>query len=207
MNQLLIALMLAHVGPSPRAQAEKPLQVAHAFLPPNGQLAELYTFDYRSGRVSSRAPAVVTGHIVSPNSEDIVFAYYSPSVGVLHKTLFITLIHRASSGYQKEYELCYRSQVLLVPNAIQVLHLEGLATDVVAVVHGVGAALGGQLDVFRWDDTVGLENTFPADGSAHYVSILPNGGRAKVRLGFGKAINAGPFRDYVWDGTRFVRAE
>jgi hypothetical protein len=39
------------------------------------------------------------------------------------------------------------SQLLLVPGAMQILHPDGLPSDLVAVIHGIGAALGGQIHV------------------------------------------------------------
>jgi hypothetical protein len=189
------------------ARGETPREVARRFLPPNTQLAEVYTFDYQSGHVSSRSPAVLTGHIMSPESEDIVFAYYSPRVDAVEKTLFVTLLHPSSSVYRKAYEVAYHAEVLLVPSAMQVFHLDGLTTDVFSVIHGRGAAVGGEVNVFRWDPLTGLKNLFPANGSVNYFAITQDGGHVKVRLGYGKAIKQGPFQQYVWNGRQFVTAK
>jgi hypothetical protein len=202
-NLLLVPCLTTALG----ARGETPREVARHFLPPNTQLAELYTFDYSSGHVSSRSPAILTGHIISPESDDVVLAYYSPRVDAVDKTLFITLLHRTSSGYQKAYEVAYYSEVLLVPSAMQVFHLDSLATDVFSVIHGRGAAAGGEIDVFRWDPLGGLKDLFPANGSVNYFSIVQERGHVKVRLGFGKAMNEGPFQQYVWNGRQFVKSE
>lgn len=205
---LLILSLGLWLGGTLRAQGRSAVEVARRFLVPNTQLEELYTFDYSAGRVSSRCPAVLTGHILSADSDDVVFAYYSPHISVLEKTLFITLLHRTSSGYEKEYELAYRSHVLLVPSAMRILRLGGQTRDVAAVMHGIGAALGGQIDVFRWEEPAGWRNIFPANGSVHYFTILQDHGRVRVRLGYGKSIDAAtpPPVEYVWNGKEFAKA-
>jgi hypothetical protein len=191
MMKCLFAMTLAlSLTRAPLPEKQDAVQAARRFLPPNSQLAELYTFDFRAGRVSSRSPAVLTGHIISDESNDIVFAYYSPRIDSLEKTLFLALLHPTTSGFEKVYEVAFRSQVLLAPQAIQILHLEGQLRDAVAVIHGGGAALGGEINVLCWEDPSGWRNIFPANGSVHYFTITPGQGRVRVRLGYGKSIDS-----------------
>ncbi|MGH9451731.1 MAG: hypothetical protein ACRD11_14535 [Terriglobia bacterium] len=204
---VLITLLLC-----PLALAQKPavdpVAVARSFLPPHTQLGTLYTFDYRTLSYGPDYPAVLTGHIVSPSSNDIVFAYYSPRPNVMPKTLFVTLLHPNAGVYQKIYELSYRPQILLVSNAIRIVHLRNVPTDGVAVIAGIGAALGGHLQVFVWRDPWGWQNIFPPNGGMHYFYFFPKPAGLEVALTYvnhpGLNVSPPPFW-YRWNGKRFVK--
>ncbi len=210
---LLVCLTAVAHEPTPRgeASASSPVAVARQFLPPNSQLAELYTFNYRTGRVQSQWPAVLQCHVVSPDSSDLVFAYYTPRVlrGV-EKTLFIDLLHRTPRGYQKMYEISYRDQVLLIPRAIRIVHLPGVRTDAVAVVAGIGAALGGRLEVYLWSNLWGWQNIFPPNGSMDYFYLFSKPGGPFVALASALVKHRGldvspPPIWFRWNGKRFVK--
>lgn len=189
------------------ASAPDPTSVARSFLPPNCQLASLYTFDYAIGREKSRWPAVLTGHILSTDSPDIVFAYYCPQIHVFEKTLFLDVLHEVSGNYEKVYEITYRARVLFVPRAIRLIRLQGIDTDAVTVVTAMGAALGGQLEIFVWRDPWGWQNIFPANGSVHYFYFFDGVDGFRVALSFShqRGLNVSPPpKWYRWDGKRFV---
>ena len=209
---LVLGLMLS--SPPAQRRAEDPVAVARHFLPPNTQLVELYTFDYTAGRVRSRSPAVLTAHVLDPDSDDVLFAYYSPRGDTLEKTLFITLLHSTGQAYEKAYEVAYRAQVLLVPEAIRLVRLPGMQTDAVAVIAGIGASLGGHLDVFLWRDPWGWQNVFPPNGGVEYFYF--RGGASEMRVALSSAHHPGtdnmPAPDpppmwFRWNGKEFVKTQ
>lgn len=187
--------------------APDPVAVARSFLPPHAQLAEDFSFDFRAGQVSKRWPAVLTGHVVGPDSRDIVFAYYSPETPVVGHTLFLDLLHETPSGYEKMYEVSYRPQVLFGPKGLKLVHLRGVQTDTVAFAHGVGAALGARLDIFVWRDPWGWQNIFPPN-STGYTYFFARESGLEIALSTAKhpGLTVSPppvwFR---WDGERFVK--
>jgi len=189
-----------------------PVAIARRYMPPNAQLEELYTFDYSAGRVGEKVPAVLRGHILSPDSKDIVFTYYSRESHVLDKTLFIDILHQTAKGYEKVYEVSYRSQLLFVPNAMQIVHLPGVDRDAVAVMAGAGAALGGHLDIFLWREPFGWQNIFPPNGSIEYFYFFPS--RTGLEIALSASRHPGksglPAPDppplwFRWDGAQFVK--
>jgi hypothetical protein len=182
--------------------------VAREFLPPRSQLATLYTFNYHTLNYGPDFPAVLQAHITSPKSVDIIFAYYSPRADTMTKTLFLDLIEKTPRGYEKIFEVSYRPQILFVSKAIRLVHLDGIRTDAVAVMHGIGADLGGSVDVLVWNDPWGWRNIFPANGGIHYFYFFAHGVRPEVALSSSKhpglEVTPAPVW-YRWDGRRFVR--
>ena len=218
MIRLVLAILLACSSGMARKPAvsdkrnnKDPAAVARRFLPPNSQLEELYTFDYRAEHVAKQWPTVLTPHIVSPDSRDIVFGYHTPSkVGRYRHNLFIVFLHDTGEGYEEIYVASYGNEVLLAPKAIRILHLKGRDTDAVAVMHGVGAALGGQLNVYAWNKTLGIQNVFPPNGSMDYFYFFPRPEGLTIALTSflakrpGLDVSSQPdwFR---WNGKRFIK--
>ena len=195
-------------GEGKKNPAPNPVAVARSFLPPDATLATLYTFDFHTGKVSKRWPAVLTGHILAPDSKDIVFAYYTPrEIHTVDKTLFLALLHRTSHGYQQVYVVSYRDEVLLIPNAIRVVHLNGISEDAVSIVAGIGAAVGGHLDIYVWQDPWGWKNIFPPNGSMEYFYFFrkPTGLLIALSSYNHPGLNVTPPPVwYRWNGKRFV---
>lgn len=193
-----------------------PVAVARRFLPPNSQLEQLYSFDYRAGRVTKQWPAVLTAHIASADSRDIVFAYHTPrdltprNMRRYGHNLFIAFLRETEEGYQEVYVVSCGYEVLLTPRAIRILHLKGMDTDAVAVMHGIGAALGGRLDVYAWDETWGIRNIFPPNGSMDYFYFFPRPEGLTIALT--SFLSKRPGLDvspppvwYRWNGKQFVK--
>jgi len=188
--------------------APDPVTVARSFLPPNTQLAQLYRIKYHPRWTVVRWPAVLVGHILDRESEDIVFAYYSPQIHTFEKTLFITLLHRTSGKYEQVYTISHRDQVLLVPHAMRIFPLQGLPTDAIAVIAGIGAYLGGQLQVFVWHDPWGWQNIFPPNGSMHYFYFYPRKAGLEVALSAARhpGLNVSPPPVWFqWNGKSFIK--
>ncbi len=178
----MLLILLSCATALAQASGEDPVAVARRFMPPYAELAEDYRYDYSADRVGARWPAVLTGHVLGPDSQDIVFAYYSPQIHVLEKTLFLDVLHRAGDDYEKAYEVSYRSQLLLSPTAMRLIHLPGAPTDAVGVFVGIGASLGGHLDIYLWRELPGWQNVFPPNGSMHYFYFYPNATGLQIAL-------------------------
>jgi hypothetical protein len=207
MMRHVLLILLTSSRALPQKPAQEPIAVARRFLPPNSQLAEEYEFDFKAGHVSRRWPAVLTGHILEPESQDIVFAYYTPrNIRTPdEKTLFLALLHQTREGYEEVYEVSYRFQVLLIPRALRLLHLNGVPTDAVAVVAGVGASLGGHLHVFVWRNQQGWEDVFPPN-STGYTYFFPMQCGLTVALSSARnpGLNVTPTPKWFrWKGKRF----
>ncbi|HET7101001.1 MAG TPA: hypothetical protein VFJ52_07620 [Terriglobia bacterium] len=181
MIRLVLAILLACPVGLAQKQAttgkkpgEDPVAVARRFLPPNSRLEKLYSFDYSASRVTKRWPAVLTAHIMSPESRDIVFAYRTPRNSQHYEHhLFIAFLHHTEEGYEEIYAVSCQKEVLLTPRAIRILHLKSMDTDAVAVMHGIGAASGGRLDIYAWNEAWGIRNIFPPNGSMDYFYFFP----------------------------------
>ena len=210
-----------------QATSADPVNVARRFLPPHSDLGKFYRFDYRLGRTTKTWPAVLTGHILSPSSSDIVFAYYSPQSRHAENTLFITFLHKRGGDYVKVYELAYRAQVLFAGMAIRTVHLTGVPVDALAVITGTGASLGGHLQVLVWQDPErlngiplsrnlehlyfspwGPQNVFPPNGSIEYFYFSPQ--RSGLEIALSAAHHPGinvtpPPAWFAWRGGRFVK--
>lgn len=185
-------------------------EIANRFLPPGAEIAELYKLDPKTNTVSVRNPAVLTAHIVSENSSDLVLAYYSQgSPPDIDKSLFVDVLHQTKAGYAKVWEGTYYGQVLIVPDALALVKLPGEKRHAVAVISGRGASLGGQLQILRWDTTWGVLNVMPENGPAHGFSFVREAGTLKVKLSFEKypgEKGVPPPIVFQWQGNRFVRA-
>ena len=136
------------------AQSGTPAEVASLFLPPNTRLAELVTIAPKTFKPVKSEAAILRGHIVTPASNDIVLAYYTPPSAPDHdKALFVAFLHETPAGYVKLYELTYYGRLLMrdvsMPG-IKLLRLSGNGRDSVAIYTGIGASLGGQVQVFQW---------------------------------------------------------
>jgi len=208
----ILLLLLACSTALGQASSEDPVAVARRFMPPDTELATDYTYDYSADRVGARWPAVLTGHILAPGSQDIVFAYYSPQIHALEKTLFLDVLHRVGENYEKAYEVSYRSQLLLSPTAMRLIHLPDAPTDAVAVFVGIGASLGGHLDVFLWRDVWGWQNVSPPNGSMHYFYFFPTQNGLQIALSAARQPGKGglpapdpPPQWFRWDGAQFVK--
>jgi hypothetical protein len=230
---ILLVLMIGALGLAQRPPAAEqntpgdPVGVARRFLPPHSELGKFYTFDYRLGRVTKTWPAVLIGHILSPGSSDIVFAYYSPQSRHAENTLFITFLHKRGGDYIKVYELAYRAQVLFAGLAIRTIHLSHVPVDALAVITGRGASLGGHLQVLVWQDPEhlngipisrdlerlyfspwGPQNVFPPNGSMEYFYFSPQRSGLEVALSAAHhpGINVTPPPVwFAWRAGRFLK--
>lgn len=194
-------------GATQKSVSPDPVAVARSFLPPNTQLAQLYRIEYSPHWTVERRPAVVAGHVLRSDSDDIVCAYYSPQIHTMAKTLFLDLLTRTPSGYEKVYEVSYRSEVLLIPNAIRILRLKGVETDAISIVVGMGAALGGHLHVLVWRDPWGWQDIFPRN-STGYTYFFPQESGLLITLSTAKhpGLNVSPAPVWFrWNGESFVK--
>lgn len=215
MNPVIAVLLAAGIfNAQVRDRPEDPVAVARRFMPPRSELATLYTFDDKTQQFGPDTPAALNCHVLGSDSEDIVFAYYSPQSHVLEKSLFVDLLHSSGEGYEKVFELSYRAQVLFVPEAIRLLRLPGMQTDAVAVMAAEGAALGGHLDMFVWRDPWGWQNVFPPNGAVEYFYFRPAPDGMLVALSSAHH----PGRDnmpppqppptwFRWNGKEFAKAQ
>jgi hypothetical protein len=188
---------------------QTPELVAKGFLPPGTEIAQLRKLDPESKQVKS-VPAIVTGHVVSAESSDIVFAYMNPAGESYDKSLFIGLLHRRDSAYVKIYEMTYYGRILLVHDALRLLRLPRDSRDSIVLFSGIGASLGGEVQVFRWNDSWGLVNVMPNNGGVHHVSFVEDKEGLSVRLSFEKypgEKGVQPPSLYRWDGRKFMKVK
>src|SRR5207253_5155116 len=80
---------------------DKAEETARAFLPPGARIATLETFDPKTGQRTESAPAALSGHVLSANSNDIIVAYETTAEDIHSRSLFVTLLHKTKSGYDK----------------------------------------------------------------------------------------------------------
>ena len=190
---------------------DNPEEVAKAFLPPRAQFAEFVRSDPKTGETIQRSPAILSGHIVSQKSDDIVFAYQTRLQDPHIKSLFVALLHKAASGYAMVYEITYYNRYLWAQDfstiGLKLVKLRGANAYCLAVTTAVGASLGATVEVLKWDDTQGLVNVMPANESAHHVSFVEDKEGLSVVLAFEKypgEKGVRPPMSYRWDGRKFT---
>jgi len=193
---------------------DNPEEVAKAFLPPRAQFAEFVRSDPKTGETIQRSPAILSGHIVSQKSDDIVFAYQTRLQDPQIKSLFVALLHKAASGYVKVYEITYYQRYLWAQDfstvGLKLVPLRGTDAYCLAVTTAVGASLGATVEVLRWDDTQGLVNVMLTNGSVYHVSFLDDKEGLSVTLSFEKypgEKGVQPPILYRWDGRKFTKVK
>ncbi len=193
-----------------RAQAPSAAAtVAKRFLPPKARMAEITGLDPKTGKPGATRLAVLSGHIVSPTADDIVFSYYTAAPDLPAGSLFIVLLHKTDSGYVKLAEFSYYANRFLSADGFRLLRPPREGRDLIAVYTGVGASLGGQVRIFRWDSDWGLVNAMPENGSVHGVLFIGGEEEFAVRLIFEKyqgEKGAPPALRFRWDGKKFAKA-
>lgn len=93
MTRVRIALGMLYFGLYAVASFAQltPEKVASSFLPPGTRMARLERFDGKTGRSIKSVPAVLTGHFLSPQSDDMVMAYVKTAPDPQVKSLFVTV--------------------------------------------------------------------------------------------------------------------
>lgn len=187
--------------------------VARTFLPPQGEMAELVTYDPSTGEPIERRPAVLMGQIASSDVKDIVFAYYTRVADLGWKSLFVAILHKTDSGYVKLSEVVYPNRVLWVQefatNGLNVLRLPGRDTDSISMITSSGASLGGQLEIFNWDSDWGLKNVMPGNTSVRHFGFKENKESLTITLSFERypgEEGVPPPIVYKWCGDEFVKS-
>lgn len=195
------------------AQVNQAVKVARRLLPPRAELAELVTLAPGTFQESKTQKAVLSGHIVSPTSNDIVFAYYTPASAPDHdKVLFLALLHETPKGFVKLYEVTYYGRLLMrdvsMPG-IRLLGLEGDGRHSIAIYQGIGASLGGQLEMLQWKEDRGLVNIMPPNGSVRRVSIMGEGKDLMIKLSSEKyeGQKDAPSLSFRWQAGKFVEIQ
>ncbi len=177
-------------------------------------MAVLQRFDAQTGKPIESIPAVLAGHLLSPQSDDIAMAYINIAPDPQAKSLFVTVLHKLPDGYVKVFEKSYYGKFLWVQNfetvGLKVLKLPGELTDSLVVVTARGASLGAQAELYRWEDGVGMVDLMPRHLPAHRVSFVLDKDHLLVKLSFEKYSGekgVPPPILYRWDGHQLTRAE
>ena len=181
--------------------------VAKSFLPPGSRMVQLEKYDPKTGKVTGSEPAAIACHILSPESDDIIFAYETPEGDAHNKVLFVDLLHKSEQRYVKLQELSYYGEHLWTQDfatiGLKLIHPPESRTDAVAVMTGIGAALGGQLQVFKWDPDFGLRDVMPENGSVKKFYFTQEKNGVRIRLSFERYPGdreAPAAIIYLWDG-------
>jgi hypothetical protein len=210
---ILVSQIILSLAVTCSAQ-QKPTDVASSFLSPGTRLAELERFDPSTGKPTQAVSAVITGHFVSPDSNDIVFAQVNTSQDPRAKSLFITVLHKLPSGYTNVFEKSYYQRYLWVQDfttvGLKVLRLPGELIDSILISTARGASLGAQTELYHWVDGLGMVNVMPNHPPAHQVSFILGNNQFTLKLSFqkypGEKGVPHPI-SYRWDGHKLARAD
>ncbi|SRR6266478_3591800 len=169
---------------------QTPKEVASSFLPPGTRMAELQRFDPKTGNPIETVPAVLSGHFVSPDSNDLAFAYVNASKDPQAKSLFVTVLHRLPEGYAIVFEKSFYQRFLRVQDfattGLKTLRLPGELVDSIAITTARGASLGAQTELYLWIDGIGMTNVMPSHPPAHQVSFMLQRNQFALKLSFEK---------------------
>lgn len=195
------------------AAQEPTTEIVAGFVPSGAELVLLRPYDEEKQQLGPSKVAVLRGSVVSPKSEDIIFAYTTPSSGAMDKTLFVAMLHKTPSGYIKVFEKSFYGKVLLSGDALQLVRLSDRGPNAVAVFAGTGASLGGRLFLYRWNAVTvtvnGMENIMPPEAGGHRVWFDQRKSGLRVILSNEKYLgqkDALPPVSFRWNGKEFVKA-
>jgi len=191
---------------------QTPVEVAARFVPPNSSLQEFEVYSPSTGQPIQRQPAVVKAHVVSSQSNDIVFAYKSVTIDSEPGALFVAVLHETPSGYVKISEESYYARRLWVQDfrtvGLKVFKPSMQGPDVIAIITEVGASAGGDLQVLRWDPSRGLITCLSSPAPPAYNFRFSETSRgSEISLSFEKypgQVGVRPPVTYRWDGKLFV---
>ena len=203
------ALVSLPLAPT-RAGQQTPYEIARSFLPPGTRMAELQHFDPKTGKSIEGAPAVFSGHFISPDSDDIAFAYVNTAPET--KSLFVGVLHRLSSGYVEVFNRSYYERYLWVQNfatvGFKILTLPGESVDSLSISTARGASLGVQTELYHWVDGAGMVNVMPSHPPAHQIAFFFKDNQFMLKLSFAKYPGEKGVRQpivYRWDGRQMTR--
>ena len=212
LSRLCLCVVIPLLSTAARAAQQTPNEVASSFLPPGTRMADLQRFDPKTGKQIESAPAVFAGHFVSPNSNDIVFAYVNTAPET--KSLFVTVLHRLPNGYAKVFEKSYYERYLWVQDfatvGLKILKLPGESVDSVAVSTARGASLGVQTELYHWIDGAGMVNMMPSHPPAHQIAFILENNQFMLKLSFEKYPGEKGVPQpllYRWDGHQLAPAK
>lgn len=165
-------------------------EAATSFLPPGTRLAELERFDSNTGNLIEKVPAILTGHFVTSNSTDIVFAYTNTSQDPQAKSLFMTVLHKLPEGYTKVFEKSFYERFLWVQDfrtvGLKIVKMPGESTDSIMFITARGASLGAQVEIYHWANGLGMINVMQPHPSAHKVTFSSETNQFTLTLSFEK---------------------
>jgi len=197
--------------PARSADQRSPSEVALSFLPPGTQFAKLERTDSKTGKVIESRPAVLSGHLLSSTSNEIAFAYTNVSPGGEMKSLFVSVLHRLSDGYELVFEISYYGRYLWGQDfetmGLKTISFPGDRKECLAITTAVGASLGAQVEIYCWSDGLGMVNVMPGNGSVHRVAFLHDKDEFAVQLTFQRypgEKGVPPPAVYRWDGTKMI---
>lgn len=173
-RMFLCSIFFLHFGVATAQQTPK--EVASSFLPPGTRMAEIRRFDPKTGTAVESVPAVLSGHFVSPESNDLVCAYVNVSQDSQPKSLFVSVLHRSSEGYAIVFDKSFYERFLWVQDfattGLKTLKLPGESVDSIAITTARGASLGAQTELYHWVDGVGTVNLMPSHPPAELRACL-----------------------------------
>jgi len=188
-------------------KAQTPAEVASSFLRPGTRLAELQRFDSKTGNAIQAVPAALSGHFVSPGSNDVVFAYANASQDPQSKCLFVAVAHKLDEGYSIVFEKSFYGRYLWVQDfatvGLRILKLPGGSNDSIAIATARGASLGVEAELYHWEDGVGMVNLMPSHIPAHQISYILEANKFMLKLSFEKYPGEKGVSQpivYRWDG-------
>jgi hypothetical protein len=208
----LCSVFFLHFGVASAQQTPK--EIASSFLPPGTRMAEIQRFDPKTGNPIESNPAVLSGHFVSPESNDLVFAYMNASQEPQTRSLFVTVLHRSSEGYAIVFEKSFYERFLWVQDfattGLKIVKLPGESVDSIAITTARGASLGAQTELYHWVDGVGMVNLMPSHPPAHQVAFILQRNQFALRLSFEKYPGERGVPQpmlYRWDGHQLARVD
>ena len=192
---------------------EAVIRTASSFLSPGTRFSTLVRSDSHTGSTIASQPAVLAGHLLSPDSDDIVFASANESKDKNASTLFLTTLHKFPNGYAIIFQKSYYQRFLWGQDfrtvGLRLVRLPDDSTDSILVITARGASLGAQVELYRWQRGVGMTNIMPDHPMAHRVSIVEGKGQFILKLAFQQYAGQKGIPEpivYRWDGRQMIRA-
>ncbi len=194
-------LLLGQVAPST-------LQIVSRFVSPGASLVEFIEADPSTGQTIKRSIAVLEASL-SNGKRNIAFAESTRLNDKGDSILSINVLQAEADAYRIVFSKTYFDRVLFAQAfktiGLQVVKLSDSKNGLL-VITSPGASLGGDLEIFAWEDGLGLVNVAPSNvGSAYQFALSNSGGKLQVDISYTKGkrgTDSPPKTVLQWDGEK-----
>jgi len=206
-NKFVLACgVLVIVGHSLHSQSYTQIvEIVQRFISPRASMVQLTKADPISGDVIQKEPAAfqLQGQFVRP---DIAFAENTAVNKGANHILSINILRSEGDGYRIVFTKTYYDRVIFAQNFKTIGFQEIKLSDGrvgMLVITSSGASLGGDPEIFTWEEGVGYVNVIPPEvGGGYHFLWADDRGKLRLQILYSKGkynTNAPPAVLLIWN--------